>query len=148
MRRFLFCLAPLLAGSACATFEGEWLETGPVRRSHEEAWTTCIGILRDRQGFKIGEQSRSKGRISTHWKTQLAPMYREGTRVRAELEILPLEEGGYNIRVRCPFEINNNSWNPMSRKDADWVSAGGDENLAIRIRTLLRMKLRGMTLDD
>ncbi len=148
MRRLLLILTPFLAGSTCGTFGGEWIDTGSVHRSHEDVWTTCLSILRDKQGFQIEEQDRTAGRITTKWKTQLAPIFREGTRVKTEIEILPVEGGGYNIRVRCPHEVNNNSKNPMSLNDADWVPAGGEDNLAMRIKTLLRMKLRGIGLED
>ena len=148
MRRLLLLLTPFLAGSTCDMKEGLWIETGPVYRSAEDVWKTSLTLLQETQRFQIDLQSREEGLISTKWKTQFAPIFREGKRIRAELEIIKLEKGGYNIRIRCPYEINNNSRNPMSVKDADWVPAGGEEDLAIRIKTLLRMKLRGMRLDD
>ncbi len=149
MRRLLLLLiTPLLLGSTCGIKESVWIETGPVHRPFETVWKTCLSLLKETQGYEIEIQSREKGRISTKWKTQMAPMFREGKRTRTELEIVETGGGGYSIRVRCPFEINNNSKNPMSVKNADWVPAGGQEDLAIRIKTLLKMKLRGMNLDD
>jgi hypothetical protein len=147
-------LVLVLASSGCTIpidgEGGDW-EEGPVlQKSFEEIWTISIATV-ESKGFKIQEQDPSAGTFETEWRTTLSPRWREGHRDRIELEIVPGDpqaKAGFKIRVRVPREVNDNGRSPLSEKEAEWTSAGGNDAIRDEIGYLLKMKLKGLELGD
>src|SRR5690242_20247731 len=106
MIRFAWMVLPLLA--ACSGFIGgsmgaertsDWYETGPVRKTREE----IVRVVRElllRQGYQTAEFDAAQQTAETCWDARYSPRWREGVRTRLEAQVLPLAEGGFNVRVR------------------------------------------------
>ena len=109
----------------------DWYETGPVRKSREDVARTVRELIL-RQGYQTPEFNVDN-RLETGWETRLATRWREGYRTKLEAEILPAEAGGFNVRVRCTMEINENTSQPAIPERAEWVGAGISEKHKVRI---------------
>ena len=109
----------------------DWYETGQVRKSKEDI-ARMVRELILRQGYQTPEFDAS-GRLETSWENRLATRWREGYRTKLEAEILPAEAGGFNVRVRCTMEINENTSQPAIPERAEWVGAGISEKHKVRI---------------
>ena len=116
MKQHALLLLALLAGCGQSIWglnaetTSEWYETGPVRKSKEDVARTVRELIL-RQGYQTPEFDPAD-RLETGWETRLATRWREGFRTKLEAEILPAEAGGFNVRVRCTMEVNDNSTQP------------------------------------
>jgi len=124
---------------------GTWTESGIYSKSPEEARKACLETL-EKKGFKIAKQDEHT--LQTEWKVTLSPHYRQGNRDRLDLELLEAAPGKSQIRIRASRDVNDNPRTPMSEKDAEWISAGGNDALAEEIQMLLKLRLKGVGLDD
>jgi hypothetical protein len=149
-------LAALLGG--CSSFSdafyggatvksSDWLDTGEVRKPREEIARTVRELI-VRQGYPPTEFDGD--RLETTWDVHLSPRFREGYRTKLEAEIVPLDSGGFNVRVRSTMEINNNQQGNMIEK-ADWIGAGASEkhkahiaDEAVKIRSTLKLRFFGL----
>jgi len=155
MKQHALLLLALLAGCGQSIWglnaetTSEWYETGPVRKSKEDVARTVRELIL-RQGYQTPEFDPSD-RLETGWETRLATRWREGFRTKLEAEILPAEAGGFNVRVRCTMEVNDNSTQPAIPERAQWVGAGISEKHKVRIpepamkiQTLLKNRFFGL----
>ena len=137
MKQHALLLLALLAGCGQSIWglnaekTSEWYETGAVRKSKEDVARTVRELIL-RQGYQTPEFN-ADNRIETGWETRLATRWREGFRTKLEAEILPGEAGGFNVRVRCTMEVNDNSAQPAIPERAQWVGAGISEKHKVRI---------------
>jgi len=155
MKQHALLLLALLAGCGQSIWglnaetTSEWYETGPVRKSKEDVARTVRELIL-RQGYQTPEFDPAD-RLETGWETRLATRWREGFRTKLEAEILPAEAGGFNVRVRCTMEVNDNSTQPAIPERAQWVGAGISEKHKVRIpepamkiQTLLKNRFFGL----
>lgn len=150
----------LLAGSGCSLHStpfglgaqrtSDWFETGKVMKPRQDIASTIEQLLQ-RQGYRLQASDGSGTRFETDWDTHLSTHWREGYRTKIEAEILPLEDGGFNIRVRSSMEINDTSSNPGIEEQASWVPAGVSDKhkdriglSALQIRTQLKTRFLGL----
>jgi len=158
VNRLALLLLPLLAG--CAVNEvgagilanrcSDWYETGQVIKPHDDL-TRTIRELLTRQGYDTPTFDASKDWVETDWDIHLSPRFREGYRTKLEVELLPLERGGYNIRSRSWFEVNNEDKNASNPDKAVWVGAAVSEKhrdripeAAMRFHSMLKLRLFGL----
>ena len=111
-------LNSLLSGMASER-TSEWFETGQVRKSREDI-ARAVRELIVRQGYEAPDFDASADRIETSWDTHLSIRFREGFRTMIEAEILPVEAGGFNVRVRSTMEINDNDLQCNIAERAAW----------------------------
>ena len=152
--------ALFLLGSGCsmnstpfgigAQRTSDWFETGKVMKSRQDIASTIEQLLQ-RQGYRLEPQDGSGTRFETDWDTHLSTHWREGYRVKIEAEILPLEDGCFNVRVRSSMEINDTSTSPGIAEQAAWVPAGVSDKhkdriglSALQIRTQLKTRFFGL----
>lgn len=138
------------AGGLAANRVSGWYETGQVIKSREDLARTCRELL-TRQGYYVSNFDEKADRIVTEWDVNLSPRFREGTRTKMEVEIIELDRGGFNIRSRSWFEVNNEMQNPSIPEKAVWVGAGiSDKHKdripepAMRFHSMLRLRLFGL----
>jgi hypothetical protein len=159
MNRFAFLLLlplsgcvvnDLTSGALAANRCSRWFETGEVRRSQEDLARTIRELL-TRQGYKTPDFDATKTWIETDWEVNLSPRYREGTRFKIEVEILPLGGNSFNVRSRSWFEVNNEMQHPTDLDKAVWVGAGASEKHrdhipepAMRFHSQLQLRLFGL----
>lgn len=138
------------AGGLAANRVSDWYETGQVIKPREDLARTIRELL-TRQGYVTPDFDEKAERIVTEWDVQLSPRFREGTRTKMEVQIVPLDRGGFNIRSRSWFEVNNEMQNPSIPEKAVWVGAGiSDKHKdripepAMRFHSMLRLRLFGL----
>jgi hypothetical protein len=137
MDRTAVLLLALLAGCGqtpwglMADRTSDWYETGQVRKSKADIARTVRELIL-RQGYQTPEFD-VEDRLETAWDVRLATRWREGVRSKLEAEILPHESGGFNVRVRCTMEVNENQSQPGIAERAQWVGAGVSEKHKVRI---------------
>jgi|SRR6185436_19266581 hypothetical protein len=159
MNRFALLLLPFLAscgpgqilgGSFGADTTSDWYETGQVRKNRDE----IIRMVRElllRQGYLTAEVDAEQKRIETCWDPHYSPRWREGYRTKLEAEILPLDSGGFNVRIRSSMELNDNELSCSIPERAKWVGAGVSEkhkphipDQAIKVHMLLKNRFFGL----
>lgn len=150
-------LLPLLGACAADELSGlganrtsDWYQTGQVKKSHEDLARTVRDLIA-RQGYNTPDFDARKGWIESEWDVSLSPRYREGIRTKIQAEIVPMDQGGYNVRVRSWMEINNASINPTDPARAVWIGAGVSDkhkdhvaDPALKLITTLRLRLFGL----
>lgn len=109
----------------------DWYETGQIRKSKVDIARTVRELIL-RQGYQTPEFDEAD-HLETGWETRLATRWREGYRTKLEAEIVPFETGGFNVRVRCTMELNDNEHQPAIAERAKWVGAGISEKHKVRI---------------
>jgi len=155
MNRIIWMVLPFLSG--CTGWIGgsmytertsDWYETGQVRKSRDEVVRVVREVLL-RQGYRTLEFDASEAQAETGWDVHYSTMWREGIRTRLQAEILPMASGGFNVRVRCTMEINDNDSGVPER--AQWVGAGVSDkhrphipDQAIKVQMLLKNRFFGM----
>ncbi|MBI3856056.1 MAG: hypothetical protein HY293_10245 [Planctomycetes bacterium] len=144
------CLSDILGGSMGADRTSNWYETGVVRKPREELARNVKELLL-RHGFQTAEFDAANERVETSWDVRLSTLWREGYRTKVEVEILPGDLGGFNVRVRSTMEINDNEKSPAIPERARWVGAGVSDkhksripDTAIKINTLLKNRFFGL----
>lgn len=152
MRNLLFLLPGLAAcGVPVAPEGGEWAESEEYAKPPEEIWRVCVETL-ERKGWKFKIQDEKSWRLHTEWKVRLGRQWREGRRDMLEVEIVSVVlksgEKKHKVRARGVKEVNDNANAPGSEKEAVWVYGGGDDGLRDEFLFLLRMKVKGLGLDD
>lgn len=147
--KYALFLAPILMAATCGVGPVDWYQTGTLNKPHDTVFNTAKELLEKdpKYSFKLEKCDPSSGVIHTHWKEQLSPHWREGKRIKVEVEILRAKDS-VNVRVRTFKEFNDNSRTPMSSKDADWTAEGGENDLSARIAWQLINRLKGHSLDD
>src|SRR5262249_22563578 len=115
--------AEILGGGAASERASQWYETGQVRKPRADIVHTVRELLL-RQGYLTAEFDAAQARAETSWDTHLSTMWREGFRTKVEAEIVPLDSGGFNVRIRSIMEINENENQPGVPERAHWVGAG------------------------
>ena len=138
------------AGSFAANRVSGWFETGQVMKPRADLARTVRELLA-RQGYTVSNFDEKAERIETEWDVQLSPRFREGTRTKMEVMIVPLDRGGFNVLSRSWFEINNEMQNPSIPEKAVWVGAGVSDKHkdripepAMRFHSMLRLRLFGL----
>lgn len=137
MNRSAVLLLALLGGCGqsvwglAADSTSEWYETGQVRKPKSDIARTVRELIL-RQGYQTPEFD-ADNRLETAWDTHLATRWREGFRSKLEVEIVPYETGGFNVRVRSHMEVNENEHQPAIAERAKWVGAGISEKHKVRI---------------
>jgi hypothetical protein len=157
MTRLMLILLPLLTacsgflgGSMAAESTSEWYETGQVRKNRDEVLRIVRELLL-RQGYLTAEVDPTQARVETGWDARYSTRWREGYRTKLEAEILPLDSGGFNVRVRSTMELNDNDSAPAIAERAKWVGAGVSEkhrphipDQAIKVHMLLKNRFFGL----
>ena len=143
------CGCGIIGGSLGAESTSDWYETGQVRKNRDD----IVRIIRElllRQGYLTAEFDAAQVRAETSWDARYSPRWREGYRTKLEAEILPLDSGGFNIRVRSTMEVNDNESSAAIPERAKWVGAGVSEkhkpripDQAIKLHMLLKNRLFG-----
>ena len=135
--------------SACGVTPGGWQILPTVSRPVDSVLQDAREVV-TREGFSIDSEAPSEGgvRLMTGWKTQLSPHWRQGKRRRVEVFVQEAETGGTVTKVRTYLEINETHKNSTSPELASWSSEGGDEELAIRVIEMLRMRLLRPKMDE
>jgi hypothetical protein len=158
-RRLAWALLPFLSGcivNQVTSFAigadrcSEWYETGAVQKPLPEiARTVHEAILR--QGFEMPSFDERSGHLETAWNTSMSPRFRESTRTMLEVDIVALDKGGYNVRIRSYMEINDSSAHPGEADKASWVGAGASEKhkqhiseAALRLHSVLKLRYFGL----
>jgi hypothetical protein len=138
------------AGALAANRCSRWFETGQVRKPREDLARTVRELL-TRQGYNTPNFDASSPYIETNWEVNLSPRFREGTRIKLEIEILDLDAGGFNVRTRSWFEVNNEMQHPTDPERAVWVGAGVSDKHrdhipepAMRFHSMLQLRLFGL----
>lgn len=144
--------APLLlvAFASClelGTHGGDWHTLGPVTRSSEALLSVGRDVLQ-KEGFTLEIDDEPNRLLETKWKTRLNPHWRDGRRDKIELRVEDVDGGGRIIRLRSIKEVNEESHLPMDITKASWHSAGGDEELALRVEMMIKMRLQRPTTDQ
>ena len=147
-------LAFLILTSGCgiplSSEGGDWQDSPPFKKSFDEVWNATLAVV-ESKGLHLQVQDKVSGRILTEWKVHLDPRWREGNRERVEAEILPVTgqaEKRFRVRLRVPRDTNDDAKNPMSEKEAAWVSSGGNDETRDELLYRIQMKLKGPGLDD
>jgi hypothetical protein len=159
MIRFAWLLLPFLAscgpgqilgGSFAADTTSDWYETGQVRKNRDEILRMVRELLL-RQGYLTAEVDAEQKRVETCWDAHYSPRWREGYRTKLEAEILPVDSGGFNVRIRSSMELNDNELAPSIPERAKWVGAGVSEkhkphipDQAIKVHMLLKTRFFGL----
>ena len=147
----------LLAGCVTDEISGmgarrvsSWYDTGQVKKPREDLARTVREMMA-RQGYNVPDFNEKKGWIESDWVVSLSPRYREGYRTKIQAEIEPMDDGGYNVRVRSWMEINNASINPSDPERAVWIGAGVSDKHkdriaepALKLFSTLRLRLFGL----
>ena len=143
------CAADEISGVGARRMSS-WYDTGQVKKPREDLART-VRELMARQGYNVPDFNEKKGWIESDWDVSLSPRYREGYRTKLQVEIEPLDEGGYNVRIRSWMEINNASINPSDPERAVWIGAGVSDKHkdhiaepALKLFTTLRLRLFGL----
>jgi hypothetical protein len=159
MKRFAWMVLPLmtscslsdlLSGAVAQEKTSQWYETGQVRKTRSDI-AHIIRELLLRQGYQTAEFDAAQERAETAWEAHYSPRWREGYRTKVEAEILPLDSGGFNVRVRSIMEINENENSAAIPERARWVGAGVSEkhkphipDQAIKVHMLLKTRFFGL----
>jgi hypothetical protein len=144
--------APLLLAALASCIEfgthgGAWHTIGPSAKESAELLSVGRSVLQ-KEGFSIEIDDEPTRTIETKWRTRLNPHWREGRRDKIELRVEDIDGGGRVIRLRSIKEINEESHLPMDPTKATWLSAGGDEELALRVEMMVKMRLQKPTTDQ
>jgi len=144
------CLVNEIAAGAGANRTSPWYETGQVLQPRADL-TRTVRELIARNDFQIPDFDANADTIETSWNTQMSPRYRESFRTKLEIEIVPLANGGFNVRTRSWMEVNNNSTHPSDADQAVWVGAGvADRHKdrinepAMKFHSMLKLRLFGL----
>jgi hypothetical protein len=158
MNRLAWLLPALLSGcllhqtpfGLMADRTSPWLETGPVLKPRDEIVRTVRDLM-IRHGYQVPEIDAAADHVETGWDTHLSTLWREGNRTMVEAEIVPLESGRFNVRIRSTMEINDNSASPAVEEKASWIPAGVvDKNKerigapALRLQAQLKVRFFGL----
>lgn len=134
-----------LAGTATSS----WHSVGPVRKPLAEVMAVTRDIM-VRQGYVVPPAAPAARRLETAWDVHLSSHWREGNRTKLEAEVEDAG-GGFTIRLRSHTELNNNSKQPLSADQAQWIGASLDkkwedrmEDPAKRFQTMLKLKFEGL----
>ena len=158
-RHWAWMVLPLLGGcfvnqvtsfGIMAERTSAWYETGAVQKPLPEiARTVHDAILR--QGYVMPTFDDRSGRIVTGWNTTMSPMFRESLRSMIEVEIVPVDQSSYNVRIRSSVEVNDSSSHPGDAELASWVGAGVCDKqkpripeAAIQLHTILKLRFFGL----
>jgi len=150
-------LLPLLAGCGQVTSftlmadrTSAWYETGAVRKPLPEIARTVQETL-IRQGYTVPAFDPQSGHLESGWNTSMSPRFRESVRTMVEVEMIAVETGGFNVRVRSAMEINDSSTHPGDADHASWVGAGVSEKhrdripeSAIKLQNVLKLRFFGL----
>ena len=147
---FLAACSGFIGGSMGAESTSDWYETGQVRKNRDEV----VRIVRElllRQGYLTAEIDPTQARVETSWDARFSTRWREGYRTKLEAEILPLDSGGFNVRIRSIMELNDNELSCSIPERAKWVGAGVSEkhkphipDQAIKVHMLLKNRFFGL----
>jgi hypothetical protein len=104
-----------------------------------------------KQGYIVGPLDTAERRIESAWDIHLSSHWREGNRTKLEATWEPSAPGAYLIRVRSYTELNNNSKQPLSQQQAEWIGASLDKKWearmndpAQRFQTMLKLRFFGL----
>ncbi len=131
------------------TSTSDWFRVGPVAKPRAEVVATTRDVM-VRQGYVVGPVAPAAARFESNWDVHLSSHWREGTRTKLEAEI---EEaaGGIVVHVRSHTELNNNSKQPLSLEQAEWIGASLDakweermNDPAARFKTMLKLRFFGL----
>ena len=126
-------LAPLVGGCAAIqeTFgnrepDPAWQEARIHSPSDRVLWKLSLLSL-ERMGFPMsGGLDPASGRIESGWQTHLAPFSRQGYRLRAEVEMTPIEPAFWRVRARVARQSNEALVAPLDPARAEWKWAADD----------------------
>jgi uncharacterized lipoprotein len=145
---FMDVAEPMIGSGA-----GDWLETGAVLRPRDE----LLQAAREaafRQGYRVPETETRPEGFTTDWITSYSSHWREGHRTRLQVEAVPAEPRGINVRIRSFREFNDEARQPMVPEKAQWRGAATDEKQkqkvnepALRLRQVLKLKYFGIPND-
>lgn len=159
MSRWIVACLPLFGGCAIETAlsdmgareSSDWYESGKVEKSREDIARTVRDLM-TRQGYQAPDFDASSPKIVSAWDTHLSTRFREGIRTMIEAEILPVESGGFNVRIRSTMEVNDNDNQCNIAERAKWIPAGAVDKWkphipepAMRLITMIRYRFFGMT---
>ncbi|MFT7662072.1 MAG: hypothetical protein ACI87A_000283 [Planctomycetota bacterium] len=106
---------------------GEWTEAEFSAASENVIWKVVLAGL-DKRGFPRGAGLDPENMIAVSgWRRALAPFRGEGHQTKARIEITPLEDDQYTIRVRVLKQLNMALVNPGDARYAEWEWAPDDE---------------------
>jgi len=148
MRRSLALLA--LAGCS-ALVPADWHPLPRIDKPIEDIIRAARQVV-EKEGYPVElEELPEDGGIllRTAWKEQLSPYRNQGKRRRVEIFAIAAETGGgVDVKVRVPLEFNESRKNTTLTGGASWISEGGDDDVATRVKEMLRMSLVRPKLDD
>lgn len=144
------CVVNEIAAGAGANRTSPWYETGQVVKPREDLARTVRELI-TRCGYHTPNFDAAADLIETDWDVKMSPRYRESFRTKLEVEIVPMENRGFNIRTRSWMEVNNNSNHPSDPDRAVWVGAGVTDRHkdrinepAMRLHSMLKLRLFGL----
>jgi len=149
---FMRRAAPLLfvAFTSCLEFGthgGSWHTIGPLAKSSEELLSVGREVLK-KEGFSVEIDDEPNRTLITKWRTRLNPHWRDGRRDKIEVRVEDVDGGLRVITLRSIREVNEESHLPMDPTKASWYSAGGDEELALRVELMIKMRIQKPTADQ
>ena len=103
-----------------------WQEAEVHAPSDRVLWKLSLLSL-ERMGFpKTGGLDPGSGRIESGWQTHLAPFGRQGYRLRAEVEMTPIEPSLWRVRTRVARQSNEAMVAPLDAARAEWKWTSDD----------------------
>ncbi|HLY10009.1 MAG TPA: hypothetical protein VKW04_11950 [Planctomycetota bacterium] len=136
--------------AAGATRTSPWYETDPIQKPREEL-TRTVRELITRCGYQAPEVAASANYFVTDWEVRMSAHWHDSFRSKLEIELVPLEKGGFTVRTRSWLEVNNNMFSPSDPNKAEWVGAGVDDRHkdrinepALRFHSLLKFRIFGL----
>jgi hypothetical protein len=135
--------------AACADVpSARWHASSPFDQERKKIMDVLEEVVRAR-GFEIEMRDDAAGALTSRWKVRLAARWRDGFREMVEARVEPDPQGRESIvLLRVVREVNDNARRPLVEKDADWISWGGDDDLASAMLMIVKMKIEKKGLND
>jgi hypothetical protein len=130
---------------------------GPAGREPDASWSEIeiaapsqavlfkLALLTvEGQGYPIAAGTdRGSGAIETGWRTNLQPFQGAGYRLRAVLDIAPVEERRFRVRARVQKQANEAIVAPLDPTRAEWKWREDDVSRAQVLLQHVRSALEG-----
>jgi hypothetical protein len=137
----LVTLAPAACNSTPEEPPPTWARADVVAGSDSLLWKVVLLSLRKMDFPEGADLDRSRMRVASGWKIELAPWKGRGTRKQANVTCVPIGPGRWGLQVRVKTQVNNTLTRPLDYTYAEWEWVADDVEsariLLQHIRTFL-----------
>ena len=141
----LVCLTLLFA--ACSSTpsepEGRWFEAEVEAPSDRVLWKIAL-LSAERMSFPLAQLDPGSRQFVTGWRTNLQPFSGDGDRTRAEVRLVPVSTGRWQVQARVQRQVNKALVAPLDPTRAEWEWVQDD---VVQAEILLRRVVSALDPD-